>query len=164
MLQKKFFSILFSGFIMLSLAFAVWQPTGRALAVPPVVLNFNDSGPGSLRGVIASATAGSTITFSGGLTYPGTIVLTSGELLIDKNLTISGPGADKVILDAGYNTINTGCADTGACRVIQITNNAEVSISGLTITGGRSASGATGSAGSTGTDGRSRFPNKRCAC
>jgi len=152
MLRSKYISILLSGFIILTLGIAISQPNGRALAVPPVVLNFNDSGPGSLRDAIASAAPGSTINFSGGLTYPGTIVLTSSELLIDKNLTITGPGADKVTLDAGYNSLNTGCADTSACRVLKVTNNAVVSISGLTISGGRSASGNTGVDGTAGID------------
>jgi predicted outer membrane repeat protein len=54
------------------------------------VLNINDSGPGSLRQAIADATSGDTILF--GVGVAGTIVLTSGEISIDKNLTIGGPG------------------------------------------------------------------------
>jgi hypothetical protein len=51
------------------------------------VTTLADSGPGSLRSAIA---AGGTVTFAPGLT--GTIVL-AGQLEIDKNLTIEGPGA-----------------------------------------------------------------------
>src|SRR5687768_1556416 len=54
-----------------------------------------DSGPGTLRDAIAGATAGDTIDFAAGL---GTITLTSGELSIDKDLTISGPGASNLTI------------------------------------------------------------------
>jgi predicted outer membrane repeat protein len=53
------------------------------------VTNSNDSGPGSLRAAIASAASGDFIEFT--LPLPNTITLTSGELLIDKDLTINGP-------------------------------------------------------------------------
>src|SRR5688572_8887729 len=54
----------------------------------------NSDGPepgpnGSLRRAISAATAGDTIDFTPSIT---TITLTSGELLINKNLTITGPG------------------------------------------------------------------------
>ena len=58
-----------------------------------IVNNNNDSGTGSLRAVIANVCAGSTITFDmSNVVSP--INLTSGELLINKNLTINGPGAN----------------------------------------------------------------------
>src|SRR5437773_12479021 len=47
-----------------------------------------DNGPGSLRDAIASAPPGATINFA----VTGVIVLTNGELFIDKDLTIAGPG------------------------------------------------------------------------
>ena len=52
------------------------------------VTNTNDSGPGSLRQALANASDGDTINFA----VTGTIGLTSGQLLVDKNVTISGPG------------------------------------------------------------------------
>src|SRR5258708_6353258 len=52
------------------------------------VTNSADSGPGSLRAAIASAAPGETIDFS----VRGTITLTSGELVINRDLTIAGPG------------------------------------------------------------------------
>jgi hypothetical protein len=55
------------------------------------VTNLNDNGPGSLLQAVATASAGSTITFDSSLR--GQIVLTSGDLVISKNLTIRGPGA-----------------------------------------------------------------------
>src|SRR6476646_3660673 len=54
------------------------------------VTNTNDSGPGSLRQALAVAHDGDRITFA----VRGTITLTSGALVVAKNVTISGPGAD----------------------------------------------------------------------
>src|SRR5260221_3144936 len=45
----------------------------------------------SLRDAISVAASGDSINFQAGLT--GTITLTNGELLINKNLTITRPGA-----------------------------------------------------------------------
>src|SRR5881394_449996 len=53
-----------------------------------------DGGPGSLREAIVNAAPGTTIDFSIG----GTITLTSGEILINKSLTISGPGASNLVI------------------------------------------------------------------
>jgi hypothetical protein len=58
------------------------------LAGAATVTTLNDSGPGSLRNTIAAATAGDTINFA----VTGTISLTSGELVVNKNLNIVGPG------------------------------------------------------------------------
>ena len=52
------------------------------------VTNTNDSGPNSLRQALANANDGDTINFA----VTGTIGLTSGELLVAKSVTISGPG------------------------------------------------------------------------
>lgn len=52
------------------------------------VTNTSDSGAGSLRQAIADALPGDTITFQ--LPTSSVISLTSGELLIDKNLTVTG--------------------------------------------------------------------------
>src|SRR2546430_12263221 len=54
------------------------------------VTNTNDSGPGSLRQALADANDGDTITFA----VTGIIGLTSGEPVIDRNITISGPVAN----------------------------------------------------------------------
>src|SRR3954447_23396199 len=56
-----------------------------------VVASNADSGPGTLRAAIAVAGNNDTINFA--LSYPATITLTTGELLVPGNLTISGPGA-----------------------------------------------------------------------
>jgi CSLREA domain-containing protein len=63
-----------------------------------------DSGPGSLRDVIASAAPNDTVTFDPTLfSTPQTITLTS-PITIAKNLTIQGPGANLVALD-GNNAV-----------------------------------------------------------
>src|SRR6266516_1049991 len=54
------------------------------------VTNTNDSGTGSLRQALTDAHDSDTINFA----VTGAISLTSGELVINKNITISGPGAD----------------------------------------------------------------------
>ena len=64
----------------------------RSLTSTLTVLNNADSGPGSLRDTIATASSGDTIVFDNKLNGQ-TITLTSGELAISKNLDIEGLGA-----------------------------------------------------------------------
>jgi hypothetical protein len=59
------------------------------------VTSLTDSGPGSLRDTIAAANSGDTILFS----VTGTISLTTGELVISKNLVVDGPGATNLIVE-----------------------------------------------------------------
>ena len=54
-----------------------------------IVTNNGDSGAGSLRDAIDNSSAGDTITFAGNVT--GAILLSS-KLVINKDLTIEGPG------------------------------------------------------------------------
>src|SRR5581483_8236299 len=89
------------------------------------VTNTNDSGPGSLRQAIADANNCDTISF----TVTGTIGLSGGELLVNKDLTISGPGADILAVDG--NAIS---------RVFHIATAATVTISGLAIRNGIASS------------------------
>src|SRR6266550_8240777 len=68
---------------------------GCALTIPAhattvSVTNTNDGGPGSLRQALAIANDGDTINATG---ISGTITLTSGQLLVDKSVTINGAGA-----------------------------------------------------------------------
>jgi uncharacterized repeat protein (TIGR01451 family) len=92
----------------------------------PVVTSNADSGAGSLRQAISEACDGSTITFDMNQVV-SPITLTSGELLIEKNLTIQGPGANLLTV-SGNN----------ASRVFNIQPSQTVIISGLTITSGNS--------------------------
>jgi hypothetical protein len=87
------------------------------------VWSTNDSGTGSLRDAILNAANPDTITFSNGL--PGLIILTSGELLIGRDLTIVGPGATNLTVD-GH----------ASGRVFEISALAHVTIAGLTISNG----------------------------
>jgi hypothetical protein len=94
-----------------------------AHAATITVTNRNDNGSGSLRQALVDANDGDTIVFA----VTGTIVLTSDGLVIDNDLTISGPGANRLSINgnqAGY-----GC-------VFGIADNNTVTISGLTITNG----------------------------
>jgi len=74
--------------------------TLSAHAATLTVTNTDDSGAGSLRQAILDAAAGDTVDFnlSG---CPCTITLTSGELIIDKSLTIQGPGASQLTVSGG---------------------------------------------------------------
>ncbi len=67
------------------------------------VTNLNDSGAGSLRNALEYAENGDTIALSPNLS--GTIELTSGELLIDQDVTIVGPisstGAPAIAISGG---------------------------------------------------------------
>src|SRR5207247_1927974 len=94
-----------------------------------VVTNTNDSGAGSLRNAISTACPGDTITFDAALTSggPATITLTSDQLLIDKNLTISGPGANLLTVK------RSTAGGTPQFRIFTIQNPMTVAISGLTI-------------------------------
>src|ERR1700677_4079502 len=67
-----------------------------------VVLNTNDSGPGSLRYAISNAPAGATITFTNTLSG-ATILLTNGELLLNKNLAIDGSSlANEITINGNH--------------------------------------------------------------
>ena len=87
------------------------------------VTNRNDSGPGSLRQALADASDGDLINFA----VTGTIVLTSGGLIIDKSVTISGPGPDRLSIDG--NQAKFQC-------VFGVAVSNTVTISGLTVTNG----------------------------
>ena len=91
-----------------------------------VVNNNSDSGAGSLRTVIANACGGSTITFAANVR--GAINLTSGELLLNKNLTISGPGANLLSVQRS--------ASAGNFRVLNIAGKFNITIYGLPIANG----------------------------
>jgi hypothetical protein len=87
------------------------------------VTNLTDHDPGSLRDAIATTPPGGTVDFEPGLS--GTIVLTTGELAIAKDLTIAGPGAGVITVNANF-----------ASRVFNIQATFTVAISGLTIANG----------------------------
>ena len=87
-----------------------------------------DSGPGSLRQALADVCPGGFIDFN--LSTPVTITLTSGELTVDKPVTITGLGAD-VLTVHGNNT----------SRVFAISASATVTMSELALAGGTAGVG-----------------------
>ena len=121
----------FTRLLMLVLiGFALFLGFGMPLsarAAAGVVTNLNNSGPGSLRQVIADAAPGDTITIE----LAGTIILTSGELVVDKDLSLIGPDAANLNISGNH-----------ASRVIN--NSAHLTISSLTIRDGEAGLGQGG--------------------
>jgi hypothetical protein len=91
------------------------------------VTSLADSGSGSLRQAIADSAADDSIVF--GVT--GTITLTSGELVVAKNLTIVGPGVSALVI-SGNNSM----------RVFHVNTNVSLTLSNQTIANGVGDKGA----------------------
>ena len=98
-----------------------------AFASHTPVTNTNDGGAGSLRQAIIDASSGETIDVTG---VSGTILLTSGQIVITKSLTINGPGAATLTIDGDASS-----------RIFSVNGGVTVSISGLTITNGSASPG-----------------------
>jgi hypothetical protein len=121
----------------------------RLLSITVDTLEDGIGVPGiSLREAIAAASADETIDFAQALTSgsPATIQLLNidgGQLLINKDLTIAGPGAGRLTIKA----FNPNGSQNGS-RIFNIDDGTasvlDVAISGLTLTGGDS--GAVGGA------------------
>lgn len=93
----------------------------------------------TLRAAITTAISGDQIVFSPSLSLPGAINLSAGQLVIDRNLSIIGPGANRLTLTAG-----------SLARVLNHTAGV-ATISGLRMVGGRqSATNGTSGGGGTG--------------
>lgn len=99
----------------------------RNLPATLTVSSLADGGPASLRGALAQAQSGDTIEFASSLNG-GTIFLSGaqGELQLQTNVTIQGPGAS-----------NLTVSGNNASRVFSVFSGVNASITGLTITGGR---------------------------
>ena len=109
--------------LLVAMLVAEWGSSGAVQAATLTVTTLNDSGLGSLRQTIADAAPGDMIEFS----VTSTITLNSGELAIDKDLTISGPGAADLAI-SGNN----------ASRVFNITAG-NVAVYGVTVRNGSAA-------------------------
>jgi hypothetical protein len=102
------------------------------------VTNNLDSGAGSLRDTISNAKSGDTIVFAPSLDGQ-TITLTSGELAINNNLDIEGPGASQLAVSGN-----------DQFRVFDISQGFTVTLAGLTITHGQAEASTNDRGGSGG--------------
>ena len=93
-----------------------------------------DGGPGSLRDTIAAAGDGDAIQFDPALNGQ-TVSLTSGELVINKDITINGPGPDQLTVQ------RSTAAGTPHFRIFHIMSGRTAIIRGLTISRGRAEVG-----------------------
>lgn len=98
---------------------------GLASASTLTVTDASDHGPGTLRDTIAAAQAGDMIVFDPSI---GTVIGLDSELLVDKALTIAGPGAPQLQISQG----NKG-------RIFNVTQ--PTTISGLTLINGFALTG-----------------------
>jgi len=111
--------LLFAASLALSLL------TIQTLRGQMTITTANDSGPGSLRDTIGAAASGTTIDFAPGLSGQ-TIFLTSGQLLITKNLNIDASGlAQGIRIDGSRNS-----------RIFEFTAFTTNSLVGLELTNG----------------------------
>jgi CSLREA domain-containing protein len=80
----------------------------------------------SLREAVFASASNDTIVFSPLFNSPQTITLTSGQISINKNLTIAGSGVDLLVVSGN----NAG-------RIFYISNNSVVALSGMKLKDGR---------------------------
>lgn len=96
-----------------------------------VVTNLSDTGPGTLRGIIAGTlVAGDTVQFDPSLSGQ-TILLTSGEIQLDQNVTIDAstlPGG--ITIDGNHNS-----------RIFEVFANVTATLNSLTVANGYSPAG-----------------------
>ena len=121
-MRTKFTSVAIVG-VWLLLLWATFATLGATINVTSTA----DSGAGTLRAALASAADGDTIDASG---VTGTILLTSGELLVTNSVTILGPGPANLAVNGN-----------AASRVFHIAPSNTVTIASLTITNGRADAG-----------------------
>ena len=92
-----------------------------------VVTNLDDSGPGSLREALALIADGGTITFDPALAG-GTLTLTSGQLTVNRSVTVDAAAAAPLTISAG-----------GASRVLRVNAGNTVAMNDLVIRDGAAA-------------------------
>ncbi len=94
--------------------------------INPSVTNVGDGDAGSLRQAVLDACAGSTITPA----VTGTIRLTTGQIVLTKDVTIQGPGASLL-------TITNDADAVSISRIFAVNSGVTAVLSGLSVTGGR---------------------------
>ena len=77
----------------------ILMPQVSLAAAVETVTNTNNAGAGSLRQAIANVDSGGTVNFNIAGPGPHTITLAS-QITIDESMTITGPGADVITIDA----------------------------------------------------------------
>lgn len=100
----------------------------NACTPDPIVTSTADAGAGSLRDALANVCNGDVITFNIAGAGPHTITLTTGELLVAKNVTINNNSGESITVSGN----NLG-------RVFNIDTGKTAAIIGLTISGGNAA-------------------------
>jgi len=116
-----------SGLQLFVLLYLAIGDVATANAVTLTVTNTADSGVGSLRAAIAAASDGDAIQFDAALSGQ-TITLTSAELVIDKSITISGPGPSVLTVTRDQQALRFG--------IFHVMPGHTVIIEGLAISGG----------------------------
>jgi predicted outer membrane repeat protein len=134
-MKNQMNTLLLHGFAMLGAAL-LCIPATSGYAVIINVTSTADSGTGTLRAALAGAANGDIIDAT---SVSGTVVLTSGELLVTKSITMLGPGPGNLAVNGNYpNTTN---------RVFYIKPGLVVTITGLTITNSSAFDTFSGGAG-----------------
>lgn len=100
--------------------------TEPVAATTLTVTSTDDAGPGSLRAALADAVDGDVVDLTG---VTGTIVLSTGPLVIDHTVTIVGPGDDRL-------TVSGGGTDRVLVLDPSVTGTGTVTVRGLTIADG----------------------------
>jgi CSLREA domain-containing protein len=117
-------------FLLFFSGFAAAAATDIAATV--MVTKISDTSDGvcdadcSLREAVIAVNNGDTIVFSSLFNQPQTITLTGGQISISKSLTIAGPSADLLTVDANERS-----------RIFNISNNVVVALSGMRLWKGR---------------------------
>ena len=110
--------------------YSLFAALSISTASAATVTSTADSGAGSLRQAILDASPGETITFA----VTGVVQLTTGELIVNKDLVILGPGATNLTIQ------RSAAVGTPDFRIFNI-GSFRVSIASLTIRNGRAPSG-----------------------
>lgn len=113
------------GLLCVSLTVALVGFTGSALAATRTVTTTANSGPGSLRQVVAESSSGDVVDVPASSQH----YVVDSPIPVGAAITIKGAGASSVVIDAG-----------GSSGVFEITSSAPstgtVTFQGVTITGG----------------------------
>jgi predicted outer membrane repeat protein len=101
------------------------------VAMATEVTNLNDSGSGSLRQAVIDTADGGEITFQSGLS--GTITLSSGEITVNKSLTITGPGSNQLTVKS-----------SSIARIFYVTGSGMFTLQDICLQGGGGTVAAAG--------------------